>query len=65
MEPLAGRRDLEFETMAGGLVAEIERRVNVEIDPLARYAFAAVDAYRDSTEFGQATIDELAWAYEI
>lgn len=40
-------------------------RVNVEIDPLARYAFAAVDAYRDSTESGQATIDELAWAYEI
>ena len=40
-------------------------RVNIEIDPLARYAFAAVDAYRDSTEFGQATIDELAWAYEI
>ncbi len=32
MEPLAGRMDFEFETMAGELVAEIERRVNVEID---------------------------------
>jgi len=31
MEPLAGRMDFEFETMAGELVAEIERRVNVEI----------------------------------
>lgn len=32
MEPLAGRMDFEFETMAGELVAEIERRVNVEIN---------------------------------
>ncbi len=32
MEPLAGRMDFEFQTMAGELVAEIERRVNVEID---------------------------------
>ena len=32
MEPLAGRMDFEFETMAGELVAEIERRVNVEIE---------------------------------
>jgi misacylated tRNA(Ala) deacylase len=32
IEPLAGRMDFEFETMAGELVAEIERRVNVEID---------------------------------
>lgn len=31
MEPLAGRMDFEFETMAGELVAEIERRVNAEI----------------------------------
>jgi misacylated tRNA(Ala) deacylase len=31
MEPLAGRMDFEFETMHGELVAEIERRVNVEI----------------------------------
>jgi misacylated tRNA(Ala) deacylase len=31
MEPLAGRMDFEFETMAGELVAEIERRVNEEI----------------------------------
>jgi misacylated tRNA(Ala) deacylase len=31
MEPLAGRMDFEFETMAGELVAEIERRVAVEI----------------------------------
>ena len=29
MEPLSGRMDFEFETMAGELVAEIERRVNV------------------------------------
>jgi misacylated tRNA(Ala) deacylase len=32
MEPLAGRMDFEFETMAGELVAEIERRVNEEIE---------------------------------
>jgi misacylated tRNA(Ala) deacylase len=32
MEPLSGRMDFEFETMHGELVAEIERRVNVEID---------------------------------
>jgi misacylated tRNA(Ala) deacylase len=31
MEPLAGRMDFEFETMHGDLVAEIERRVAVEI----------------------------------
>src|SRR6187551_3410125 len=31
MEPLSGRMDFEFETMAGELVAEIERRVNEEI----------------------------------
>jgi misacylated tRNA(Ala) deacylase len=32
MEPLSGRMDFEFETMHADLVAEIERRVNVEID---------------------------------
>jgi misacylated tRNA(Ala) deacylase len=32
MEPLAGRMDFEFERMAGELVAEIERRVNAEIE---------------------------------
>ena len=31
MEPLSGRMDFEFETMAGELVAEIEKRVNAEI----------------------------------
>jgi misacylated tRNA(Ala) deacylase len=31
MEPLAGRMDFEFETMAGELVEEIERRVNEEV----------------------------------
>jgi misacylated tRNA(Ala) deacylase len=31
MEPLSGRMDFEFETMAGELVTEIERRVNVEV----------------------------------
>ncbi len=40
-------------------------RVNIEIDPVARYAFAAVDAYRASADSGAATDAELAWAYEI
>ena len=31
MEPLSGRMDFEFETMHADLVAEIERRVNLEI----------------------------------
>jgi misacylated tRNA(Ala) deacylase len=31
MEPLIGRMDFEFETMAGELVAEIERKVNEEV----------------------------------
>lgn len=31
MEPLGGRMDFEFETMAGELVAEIERKVNEEV----------------------------------
>ena len=39
-------------------------RVNVEIDPLARYAFAAVEAFRQQNGTS-ATTDELAWAYEI
>ena len=39
--------------------------VNIEIDPVARYAFAAVDAYRGTDDAGGATDDELAWAYEI
>jgi misacylated tRNA(Ala) deacylase len=32
MEPLSGRMDFEFETMHADLVAEIERRVNVEVE---------------------------------
>jgi riboflavin synthase len=36
-------------------------RVNLEVDPIARYAQAAVTAY---TQNG-ASDDELAWAYEI
>jgi len=31
MEPLSGRMDFEFETMAGELVAEIEAKVNEEV----------------------------------
>jgi len=42
-------------TKAGGA------RVNLEADPIARYAQAAVAAY---TQNG-ASHDELAWAYEI
>jgi riboflavin synthase len=40
-------------------------RVNIEIDPVARYAFAAVEAYSKSDDNGAATSDELQWAYEI
>ena len=40
-------------------------RVKLEIDPVARYAFAAVDAYRESEDAGGATEAELEWAYEI
>jgi riboflavin synthase len=36
-------------------------RVNLEVDPIARYAQAAISAY---TQNG-ASSDELAWAYEI
>jgi len=39
-------------------------RVNLEADPVARYALAAVEGYRSANGEG-ATIDELAWAYEI
>jgi misacylated tRNA(Ala) deacylase len=31
MEPGAGRMDFEFERMSGGLVGEIERKVNAEL----------------------------------
>ncbi len=44
---------------------DVGARVNIEIDPVARYAFAAIDAYRGSEDAGAATDDELAWAYEI
>jgi misacylated tRNA(Ala) deacylase len=46
MEPLSGRMDFEFETMAGELVAEIERRVNEEVaaDREIRVAILARDA---------------------
>jgi riboflavin synthase len=40
-------------------------RVNVEIDPVARYAFAAIEAYRPSGDGSGATEAELEWAYEI
>jgi riboflavin synthase len=36
--------------------------LNLEIDPIARYAVDAAAAYEDA---GAATSDELAWAYEI
>lgn len=35
--------------------------VNLEIDPIARYALAAATAYRTTST----TTDEIAWAYEI
>jgi riboflavin synthase len=38
-------------------------RVNLEADPVARYALGAAELYRAADE--QATRDELAWAYEI
>lgn len=40
---------------------DVGDRVNVEVDPVARYAQAAIVAY---TQNG-ASRDELAWAYEI
>lgn len=36
-------------------------KVNLEVDPVARYALAATAAYRANSP----TSDELAWAYEI
>jgi riboflavin synthase len=38
--------------------------VNLEVDPVARYAIGAMDAYR-ALEDRATTTDELAWAYEI
>jgi len=38
--------------------------VNLEVDPVARYAIGAMDAYR-ALEERATTTDELAWAYEI
>ena len=68
MEPLAGRMDFEFETMAGELVAEIERRVNVEIEAdreirvkvLPREeAFAIPDLIRTKINLLPAGIEEV------
>ena len=39
-------------------------RVNLEADPIARYAIGALDAYRNADD-RTTTHDELAWAYEI
>jgi riboflavin synthase len=39
-------------------------RVNLEVDPVARYAIGAMDAYRALDERAT-THEELAWAYEI
>ena len=68
MEPLAGRMDFEFETMHGDLVAEIERRVNVEIAadreirvavlPRAE-AFAIPDLIRTKINLLPAGIEEV------
>jgi len=35
--------------------------VNLEVDPVARYAVAAIEAYAPTN----VTRDELAWAFEI
>ena len=45
-------------TKAGGA------RVNLEVDPVARYAIGALGAYRTNDDRAT-TNDELAWAYEI
>jgi misacylated tRNA(Ala) deacylase len=68
MEPLAGRMDFEFETMHGDLVADIERRVNVEIAadreirvavlPRAE-AFAIPDLIRTKINLLPAGIEEV------
>jgi riboflavin synthase alpha subunit len=47
-------------TSLGGKVAG--DRVNLEIDPIARYAIGAAQQYAQAND---ATTDELAWAYEI
>jgi riboflavin synthase len=43
---------------------EAGARVTLEVDPVARYAIGAIDAYR-LVEQNATTSDELAWAYEI
>jgi misacylated tRNA(Ala) deacylase len=68
MAPLSGRMDFEFETMHGDLVAEIERRVNVEIAadreirvavlPRAE-AFAIPDLIRTKINLLPAGIEEV------
>jgi riboflavin synthase len=55
--PETSRRTTLGAKVAGG-------RVNLEVDPVARYAIGAVDAYR-SVDERATTTDELAWAYEI
>ncbi|MDQ2908863.1 MAG: riboflavin synthase [Candidatus Eremiobacteraeota bacterium] len=40
---------------------DVGAKVNLEVDPVARYALAAAAAYQS----GRPTSDELAWAYEI
>ena len=40
-------------------------RVNIEIDPVARYACGAIAAYASQTRDVAPTADEVAWAYEI
>ena len=68
MEPLAGRMDFEFETMHADLVAEIERRVNVEVvadreirvNVLPRdEAFAIPDLIRTKINLLPAGIEEV------
>jgi riboflavin synthase len=55
--PETSRRTTLGTKVAGG-------QVNLEVDPVARYAIGAMDAYR-ALEDRAATTDELAWAYEI
>jgi len=55
--PETSRRTTLGAKVAGG-------RVNLEVDPVARYAIGAVEAYR-SVDERATTTDELAWAYEI
>ena len=51
--------ETERRTTLGG--KDAGARVNLEADPVARYAIAAINAYAPNG----ATSDELAWAYEI